>query len=207
MGRKVRGTFRRKKASDSPHMASVNDIKKDTVMRYKGDIWMVADFQHVNPGKGSAFVRAKLKNMKTGKSLENTFKASETVEFVEMDRKNLQYTYNDGSVWNFMDTDTYDEIALTKEQLGDKAGLIKEGQEVDGWFYEGECLTINMPKKVTLEVVEAEPAVKGDSSSGNVTKEVTLETGYKVRVPIFVKEGDRIILSTEDGSYVERAQN
>lgn len=187
-------------------MASVNDIKRDSVMRYKNEIWVVADFQHVNPGKGSAFVRAKLKNVKTGKALENTFKASESVEFVEMDRKNLQYTYNDGSVWHFMDTDTYDEISLTKEQLGEKAGLIKEGQEVDGWFYEGECLVINMPKKVTLKVVEAPPAVKGDSSSGNVTKEVTLETGMKVQAPIFIKEGDELILNTDDGKYVERAK-
>lgn len=187
-------------------MASAGDIKNGVVMNYKNDIWFVDSFQHVNPGKGSAFVRAKLKNVKTGKVLENTFKSNETVEFVDMDRKNLQYTYNDGSVWHFMDSDTYDEITLTKEQLGEKAGLIKEGQEVDGWFYEGECLSINMPKKVTLEVVEAPPAVKGDSSSGNVTKEVTLETGYKVKAPIFIKKGEKIILSTDDGSYVERAK-
>jgi len=186
-------------------MASAGEIKRDSVLRYKNEIWVVSDFQHVNPGKGSAFVRAKLKNVKTGKALENTFKSNETVEFVEMDRKNLQYTYNDGSVWNFMDTDSYDEITLSKEQLGEKAGLIKEGQEVDGWFYEGECLIINMPKKVTLEVVDAPPAVKGDTSN-NVTKEVTLETGYKVKAPIFIKTGDKLILSTEDGSYVERAK-
>lgn len=186
-------------------MASAGEIKRDSVLRYKNEIWVVSDFQHVNPGKGSAFVRAKLKNVKTGKALENTFKSNETVEFVEMDRKNLQYTYNDGSTWNFMDTDSYDEITLSKEQLGEKAGLIKEGQEVDGWFYEGECLVINMPKKVTLEVVDAPPAVKGDTSN-NVTKEVTLETGYKVKAPIFIKTGDKLILSTEDGSYVERAK-
>jgi len=185
-------------------MALAGEIKNGSVLHYKGDIWMVSSFQQVNPGKGSAFVRAKLKNVKTGKALENTFKTNEAVDFVEMDRKNLQYTYNDGSTWNFMDTDTYDEITLTKEQLGEKAGLIKEGQEVDGWFYQGECLSINMPKKVTLEVKEAQPAVKGDSSSGNVTKEVVLETGMRVQAPIFIKEGDKIILSTEDGKYVER---
>lgn len=187
-------------------MAQAGEIKRDSVMRYKNEIWVVSDFQHVNPGKGSAFVRAKLKNVKTGKALENTFKSNENVEFVSMDRKNIQYTYNDGETWNFMDTDTYDEITLSKEQLGEKAGLIKEGMIVDGWFYEGECLVVNLPKKVTLEVVEAEPAVKGDSSSGNVTKEVTLETGMKIQAPIFIKEGDKLVINTDKIEYVERSK-
>lgn len=187
-------------------MASVNDIKRESVLMFKGEPHLVVEFQHVNPGKGSAFVRTRLKNVKSGKVLENTFKSAESVDFVEMDRKTMQYTYSDGENLNFMDTSSYEEIVVPKERLGEKAGLIKEGQEVDGWFYEGECLSINLPKKVTLEVVEAPPAVKGDSSSGNVTKEVTLETGYKVRAPIFIKAGDKLILSTEDGSYVERAK-
>lgn len=187
-------------------MAQAGEIKRDSVMRYKDAIWVVSDFQHVNPGKGSAFVRAKLKNVKTGKTLENTFKSNETVEFVSMDRKNIQYTYNDGSVWNFMDTDTYDEIQIEKDRLGEKVGLIKEGMEVDGWFYEGECLVVNMPKKVTLEVTEAEPAVKGDSSSGNVTKEVTLETGMKIQAPIFIKIGDKLVINVDKMEYVERAK-
>jgi elongation factor P len=186
-------------------MSSVNDIKKDSVIRFKGDAWMVTDFQHVNPGKGSAFVRTKLKNMKTGKVQDNTFKAAENVEFLELDRKSLQYTYNDGQNWYFMDASTFEEIFIPKERIEDKAGYLKEGMELDGWFLEGECLSVNLPRKITYKVVEATPAVKGDTSSGNVTKEVTLETGMKINVPIFIKQGDEIVVNTDEGTYVERA--
>ena len=185
-------------------MATAGDIKSGSVMRYKNDIWVVSEFQFVNPGKGSAFVRTKMKNVKTGKVVENTFKSNETVDFVEMDRKSIQFTYGDSDKMTFMDMKTYDEITIPKELIGSKVGLIKEGVELDGWFFEGACLSINLPKKVKLTVTEAPPAVKGDSSSGNVTKEVTLETGMKVQAPIFIKVGDILVLSTDDSKYVER---
>lgn len=186
-------------------MPSVNEISKDKVLIFKGEPHLVIEFQHVNPGKGSAFVRTRLRNARSGKVFEQTYKAAESVDFVELDRKHLQYTYNDGTNWYFMDKDTFDEIFLSKEMLGANANYLKEGMEVDGWFYEGQCLSVVMPKKVTMKVTEAMPAVKGDSS-GNITKEVTLENGYKVQAPIFIKTGDNIVLNTETGAYVERSQ-
>ncbi len=186
-------------------MASVNEIKKEAVLIFKGEPHIVVEFQHVNPGKGSAFVRTRLKNARSGKVFEQTYKAAETVEFVELDRKKLQYTYNDGTNWNFMDKDNFEEVSISKEMLGDKTGYMKEGDEIDGFFYEGECLNVVLPKKVTLKVIEAMPAVKGDSS-GNITKEVTLETGHKINAPIFIKIGDILSINTETGDYVERAQ-
>lgn len=185
-------------------MPSVNDIGKDKVLMFKGEPHMVVEFQHVNPGKGSSFVRTRLKNARTGKVIENTYRAAESVDFVDLDRKKLQYTYNDGTNWHFMDQQTFDDVFVSKEVLGEKAGLLKEGQELDGWFYEGECLNVVLPKKLVLKVTEAYPAVKGDSS-GNITKEVTLETGHKVAAPIFIKVGDLLSINTETGEYVERA--
>jgi len=185
-------------------MASVNDIKKESVLIFKGEPHVVIEFQHVNPGKGSAFVRTRLKNARTGKVFEQTYKSSESVDFVELDRKHLQYTYSDGGNWYFMDQDSFDEIFLSKEMLGEKTSYLKEGSEIDGFFYQGECLNVVLPKKVALEVKEAMPAVRGDSS-GNITKEVTLENGHKIQAPIFIKPGDKLVINTETGEYVERS--
>jgi elongation factor P len=185
-------------------MPSVNEISKETVLMFKGEPHVVIEFQHVNPGKGSAFVRTRLKNARTGKVFENTYKSAETVEFVDLERRNLQYTYNDGTNWYFMDQATFEEVFIPKELLGDKVNYMKEGLEITGWFYQGECLNVVLPKKIVLKVTEAFPAVKGDSS-GNISKEVTLETGYKVGAPIFIKTGDLVSINTETGEYVERA--
>lgn len=185
-------------------MASVNDISKESVLMWKGEPHIVVEFQHVNPGKGGSFVRTRLKNARTGKVFENTYKAAESVEFVDLERRNLQYTYNDGSKWHFMDQATYEEVSIPKEVLAEKTNYLKEGQEIMGWFYEGECLNVVLPKKMVLKVTEAFDAVRGDSS-GNITKEVTLETGYVVKAPIFIKSGDLLSINTETGEYVERA--
>lgn len=185
-------------------MPSVNDISKESVLMFKNEPYIVVEFQHVNPGKGSSFVRTRLKNARTGKVVDNTYKAAESVEFVDLERRNLQYTYNDGSKWHFMDNSTYEEVSIPKEVLAEKTNYLKEGQEIMGWFYEGECLNVVLPKKMVLKVTEAFDAVRGDSS-GNITKEVTLETGYKVKAPIFIKEGDLLSINTETGDYVERA--
>jgi elongation factor P len=186
-------------------MPSVNEINKDKVLMFKGEPHIVIEFQHVNPGKGGSFVRTRLKNARSGKVFENTYRAAESVDFVDLERKHIQYTYNDGSNWHFMDQETFDDMFITKELLGEKVNYLKEGMEIDGWFYEGECLNVVMPKKVTMKVTEAMPAVKGDSS-GNITKEVTLENGYKAQAPIFIKVGDNIVINTETGDYVERSQ-
>lgn len=185
-------------------MASVNEISKDKVLMFKNEPHIVVEFQHVNPGKGSSFVRTRLKNARTGKVFEQTYKAAESVDFVDLDRKTLQYTYNDGTNWHFMDRETFDDVFIPKDVLGEKTNYLKEGQEIDGWFYGGECLNVVLPKKMVLKVTEAYPAVKGDSS-GNITKEVTLETGYKIAAPIFIKVGDLVSINTETGEYVERA--
>lgn len=187
-------------------MSTVNDISKESVLMFKGEPHVVVEFQHVNPGKGSSFVRTRLKNARTGKVFDNTYKAAESVDFVDLERRNLQYTYNDGSKWHFMDQASYEEVSIPKDVLAEKTNYLKEGQEIMGWFYEGECLNVVLPKKLVLEVTEAYPAVKGDSS-GNISKEVTLETGYKVQAPIFVKVGDKVSISTESGEYVERANS
>lgn len=184
-------------------MASVNEIKKESVLIFKDEPYIVMEFQHVNPGKGSSFVRTRLKNARSGKVLDQTYRAAEVVEFVELDRRHLQYTYNDTSNWFFMDKESFDEVFLSKEMLGDKIHYLKEGMEIDGWFYNGECLNVVLPKKVSLKVTEAMPATRGDSS-GNITKEVTLETGYKVPAPIFIKVGDILSINTDDGAYSER---
>ena len=185
-------------------MPSVNEISKESVVMFKDEPHIVVEFQHVNPGKGSSFVRTRLKNARTGKVFDNTYKAAESVEFVDLDRRNLQYTYNDKKNWSFMDQASYEEVSIPGEVLGDKVNYLKEGQEITGWFYNGDCLNVALPKKMVLKVTEAYPAVKGDSS-GNITKEITLETGYKVAAPIFIKVGDLVSINTETGEYVERA--
>ncbi len=173
---------------------------------FKGAVHVVTDAQHVNPGKGSAFVRAKLKNVQTGKTLENTFKVSESVETVELDRMNMQYLYKDANNYYFMDNSTFEQVGIPADMLGDRGLYLKEGQEVSVLMYEGRALSVDLPKKLTFKVVEAMPAVKGDTASGRVTKECTLETGMKIHVPLFVEQGDLIVVNTETGEYVERAK-
>ena len=187
-------------------MADTTALKKDTFIMFKGAIHQVVDFQHVNPGKGSAFVRTKLRNVQTGRTLDNTFKVSESVDPVELDRSNMQYLYGDDSGYNFMDNSSYEQVCIPKGLLGDRGLYLTEGQEVMVLMYNGQPLSVDLPKKLTFAVTEAMPAVKGDSAQGRVTKEVTLETGIKVQVPLFIEEGNRVVINTESGEYVERAQ-
>lgn len=184
-------------------MASVNDIANGMVIRQKGDLYAVVEFQHVNPGKGSSFVRARLKSMSSGKVVEQTFKASDTVEFVEVERRKMQYLYADPTGYAFMDQETFDQITVARDLIGEKSGFLKEGVEVYVATYEGRPIAVDLPKKITLIVTEAFEASRGDTS-GNVTKEVTLETGTTARVPLFIKQGESVVLNTETGEYVER---
>jgi len=187
-------------------MADTTAIKKDVFIRWNGAICVVTDFQHVNPGKGSAFVRAKLKNVQTGKTVENTFKVSESIEVVEMNRSNMQYLYRDEDNFYFMD-ESYEQHAIPAEILGDKGQYLKEGHEVVVLLHDTQPLSVDIPKKLTFEVTEAEPAVKGNTASGgNMTKEVTLENGVKIHVPLFINQGDKVIVNTDSGDYVERAK-
>ena len=187
------------------NMADTTAIKKDVFIRFQGGVCIVTDFQHVNPGKGSAFVKTKLKNVSTGKVVENTFKVGEKVDVVTPDRAMMQYLYKDGSGYNFMDNESFEQVSISTDTLGDKKDYLTEGQEVIVLSLEGNALSVDIPKKLTFEVIEAMPAVKGDTASGNVRKEVTLETGVKLQVPLFINQGDRVVVNTETGEYVERA--
>ncbi len=187
-------------------MADTTALKKDAFIMFRGEICVVTDSQHVNPGKGSAFVRAKLKNVQTGKVVENTFKVGESVETVDLDRSKMQYLYKDANNYYFMDNATYEQTGISADMLGDKGAYLKEGQEVGVLSYQGRPLSVDLPKKLTFKVTESMPAVKGDTASGRVTKEVTLETGMKIQVPMFIEQGDLLVINTENGEYVERAK-
>lgn len=186
-------------------MSSVNEISKESIIRMNNEIYLVTESQHVNPGKGSAFVRTKLKNIKTSKTMEITFKSNESVEIVEVERRKMQYLYNNGGMYSFMDNSSYEQLDINEGLLEGKKDFLKEGLEVMVIKFEGIPLSVALPNKVTFKIIEAEPGVKGDTASGNVTKEATLETGAKIRVPLFIKAGEEIIVNTETGEYVERA--
>ncbi|KKU07490.1 MAG: Elongation factor P [Candidatus Magasanikbacteria bacterium GW2011_GWA2_45_39] len=186
-------------------MASINDVSKDVVMRLNGELYLVTDFQHVNPGKGAAFVRTRLKQLKTDKTMEQTFKSNETIDLVQVERRKMQYLYDDGTMYAFMDNSSYEQIEINSSMLEGKKKFLKDGIEVMVVFFENAPVTMELPRKITYKVTQSEPGVKGDTAGGNVTKPVTLENGLEIRVPLFIKEGENIIVNTETGQYVERA--
>lgn len=185
-------------------MPSPNDIKKGTVINIHGELWFVMHFQRVSPGKGSSFVRTKIKQLQTGKVMDQVFKSSETLTFEDVRYKKMQYLYNDGSLYTFMDIQSYDQVQLDKEQIGEDEKFLKEGLEVTIIIHGDHALTIELPKKIVYKVVSAPPVVKGDTASGNVTKEVILENQLKIQAPAFIKEGEQIFVNTETGEYSER---
>ena len=188
-------------------MGSPNDIKKGMVMRDSQGLWLIVEFQHVNPGKGAAFVRTRIKNLQSGKVLESTFKTSETMEFVAVEHRHMNYLYNDPSGYTFMDNETFDQVTMPEDEVGDEAKYLSEGLKVNITTFEGRPLAIEIPRKMTFKVTESMDAVAGNTaSSGNLNKEVTVEGGIKVRVPLFIKQGESIIVNTETGEYVERAK-
>ena len=186
-------------------MSKASEIKKGLAILFKNEPHLIVDFQHVNPGKGAAFVRTRLKALKTGKVAETTFKSEETINFVDMERKKVQYLYGDASGYTFMDMASYEQFSINADIIGEAAAYFKEGIEITLLLSEGVPVTVELPKKVTLKVTEAFEAVRGDSS-GNVQKEVVLENGLKIRAPMFIKDGDLLIVNTDTGAYVERAQ-
>lgn len=188
-------------------MASTNEIRKGAVIRHQGNLYVVVDFQHVNPGKGAAFTRTKMKDLATGKVIDNTYKTSENVDIVQVNFQNMQYLYKSGNVHSFMNLDTYEQVDMDEELIGDEAKYLKEGLKVVVALYEGNPVSVQLPKKIQYEVIEAPPAVKGDTAAGNVTKEVVLDNGLSVRAPIFIKEGDEILINTETGEYTERVSS
>ncbi|MBO7278150.1 MAG: elongation factor P [Bacteroidales bacterium] len=188
-------------------MATTADFKNGFYLNFNGKPCSIVWFQHVKPGKGAAFVKTKLRNLENGRILENTFSAGEKVEQISVERRPYQFLYKDDMGFNFMHTETFEQISLAPEMV-DNADLMKEGQTVEMMFLADEerCLTCELPTYVELEVTYTEPAVKGDTASTNALKAATLETGAEIMVPLFINQGEKIKVNTEDRSYGERVR-
>ena len=184
-------------------MISSNDFKTGMTIDYEGNLFQIIEFQHVKPGKGQAFVRSKLRNLRTGAVIDNTFNAGEKVKRAHIEKSTMQFLYSMGDEYVFMNNETYEQIELTAAQLEQEKNFLVDGMEVKVMSYNGEILGVEVPEKVTLEVVECEPGVKGNTAS-NATKSATVSTGYSLQVPLFVEVGDKLIINTNDGRYVSR---
>lgn len=185
-------------------MASVTEIRKGSVLKFRDDLYVVTQSAHITPGKGTPFTRSRMKSLTSGKVLEETFKDNEVVDIVQVTYVNMQYLFGDANFFTFMDNENYEQYQLDADIVGDDAQYLKDGLEVVMAMFEERPVAMTLPRKITYLVTEAPPAVKGDTAGGNVTKEVVCENGLKVQAPIFVKPGDRIIVNTDTGLYVER---
>ncbi|KUG05029.1 translation elongation factor p [hydrocarbon metagenome] len=185
-------------------MISVNDFKTGVTVEIDGAAFQVVDFQHVKPGKGAAFVRAKLKNVQTGATVEKTFRGGEKLSKAHVDKREMQYLYNDGEGYVCMDNESFDQISIRKDQIGDGVKWLLENMNIQVLVFRDNILGIELPNFVELLVVETEPGIKGDTATG-ATKNATLETGAVVQVPLFIEEGNRLRIDTRTGQYMERA--
>lgn len=185
-------------------MISSNDFRPGMTIEYDGDIYRVIEFLHVKPGKGAAFVRTKLKNVKTGAVKEQTFRAGEKVPRARIETREMQYLYNDGDLYTFMDTESYEQITIPKSQLEYELNFLKENMNCYVVLHEGQSIGIDLPNTVELEVVETEPGIRGDTATGG-SKPAKMETGYVLQVPFFINQGDKLIIDTRSGQYVSRA--
>ncbi|NUU26150.1 MAG: elongation factor P [Streptomycetaceae bacterium] len=188
-------------------MATTNDLKNGMVLKLDGgQLWSVVEFQHVKPGKGPAFVRTKLKNVLSGKTVDKTFNAGIKVETANVDRRGMQFSYKDGSDFVFMDTETYDQLPISPEVVGDAANYLMEGFDATVAMYEGSALYVELPASVELVIEYTEPGVQGDRSTGG-TKPAKLETGYEINVPLFITTGEKVKVDTRSGDYLGRVNN
>jgi elongation factor P len=187
-------------------MATSNDLKNGLVLNIDGQLWTVVDFQHVKPGKGAAFVRSKLKNVMTGKVVDRTFNAGVKVETANVDKRDMTYLYNDGSGFVFMDVNTYDQVTLTEETVGDATNYLLENQNAVVAMYEGNPIYVELPASVVLEVTYTEPGLQGDRSSGG-TKPATCETGLQIQVPLFLEIGTKVRVDTRTNDYLGRVND
>lgn len=185
-------------------MVSTNEFRTGLTIEIEGDVYQVVDFQHVKPGKGSAFVRSKLRNIRTGAVIDRTFNAGEKFPRARVERKEAQYLYNDGKEYNFMDMETFDQFSMSGEELGDAVKFLKENMTIQLLTFQGRSIGVDMPNFVELEVVDTAPGIKGDTASGG-SKPATLETGYVVQVPFFINNGDVLQIDTRTGHYIKRA--
>ncbi|MDM9580731.1 MULTISPECIES: elongation factor P [Nostoc] len=184
-------------------MISSNDFRPGVSIVLDGSVWRVLEFLHVKPGKGSAFVRTKLKNVQSGSVMEKTFRAGETVPQATLEKSTMQHTYKEGDEFVFMDMETYEEGRLTREQIGDRVKYLKEGMEAEVIKWGEQVLGVELPKSVVLEIVQTDPGLKGDTATGG-SKPATLETGAIVMVPLFISQGERIKVDTQEDKYISR---
>ncbi len=187
-------------------MYESSDLRKGLKIIIDGQPYIITDFQFSKPGKGQALYRCKLKNMITGYTMDRTYRSGDKFEPANLEERRMQYLYNDGEGYHFMDTKTYDQITLTDENVGDAKNFLQDNMEVDVLFFNDTPISINLPNFVQLKVVKADPGVKGDTATG-ATKPATLETGYTIQVPLFVEEGDVLKIDTRTGQYVERVKS
>lgn len=180
------------------------EIRKGVTFEFEGNVYRVVDFMHVKPGKGSAFVRTTLKNVMTGKNLERTFNPTEKLDEAQVTVEEMQFLYESGDNYVFMNTETYDQVEVPGSKLEAEKKFLKEGLEIQLDYYEGELLGVTLPEKIEFEITETEPAVKGNTTN-NAMKDAKIETGYTVKVPMFINQGEKIIISTSDGKYSSRA--
>ncbi|MCK4417594.1 MAG: elongation factor P [Candidatus Latescibacteria bacterium] len=184
-------------------MATTADFRNGMTIQLEGQLFSIVEFQHVKPGKGGAFVRTKLKNVKTKAVVDRTFRAGEKVEEIRLERRQMQYLYHTGDIYYFMDTETYDQLPIPAKEVGKARDLLKEGETVTVITWKNRTLGIELPIFVNLKVVETAPGVKGDTASGG-SKPATLETGALIQVPLFIKTGDTVKIDTRTASYIER---
>ena len=186
-------------------MASTSDFRPGLTIRMDGELWTVVEFQHVNPGNWRAFVRAKLKSLKSGKVIEMRFRAGESIEIIRIETKQYSYLYSDGNGFNVMDSETFDQISVPVEVIGDGAKFLKENESIEIAFNGTDIVAVEIPITVSLKVVETVPGVRGDTATG-AQKPAKVETGATINVPLFINEGDNIKIDTRTGQYLERVK-
>ncbi len=185
-------------------MITAGDFKKGITIEWDGGVWNIVDFQHVKPGKGAAFVRTKIKNVMTGAVVERSFNPTDKMPRAIIETKEMQYVYNDGDLYYFMDVETYEQLPMTRDQVEDAIPFVKEGTNVTMRFFKGKAFSVEAPNFVVLEVTDTEPGFAGDTAS-NTYKPATLETGFTLQVPLFINTGDMIQIDTRTGEYLKRA--
>lgn len=182
-----------------------NAIRPGNVIEHKGGLWVAVKIQHTQPGKGGAYLQVELKNLRDGTKLNERFRSSETVERARLEQKDHQFLFEDGDLLNFMDTDSYEQVAISKELVGEKAQFLQDGMQLEIEFYEDEPLNVLLPEHITLEITETEPTVKGQTAASSY-KPAILENGMRIMVPPFCSSGEKIVVNTETSEYAKRAE-
>ncbi len=185
---------------------SINEIKNGVTILVEGEVYMVVDFQHVKPGKGAAFVRTKMRNLRNNNILERTFRGDEKIEEAYIEEKKLQYQYSSSGMFHFMDQENYEDVAIAENSMAGKVKFLKDNIEVNAYYYKDEVLYVNLPNFVEYKIIHSEPGIKGDTAKSG-TKPAVIDSGATINVPLFVNEGDRIKVDTRTGSYVERVNS